>query len=194
MARRVLSAECMKTVALATLVLGSLTLAPGLAGADQCAYVVPGQAQDAVQLLEVGKDIIQFCEPCGDTAPALVHVESFTAAETGFEGTWEVSVNGAGIDLAYTFIDNGDGRWINLAEMVDCETDGVSCMLGADLFASTYGELWCLDARAGTVRWHDALRGLGLGLVCVGSTSVASLGNQLEEERREQARKAAAAT
>ena len=50
-----------------------------------------------------------------------MQVESFTSADTGFEGTWEVSVNGAGIDLAYTFIENGDEI------VVDLNTNELTC-------------------------------------------------------------------
>lgn len=114
------------------LVVGAASLAPGLASADQCAYVTKAQADDAFALVTAGATIVDFCEPCGDQ-PQSVKVETVTSAETGFENTWEVSVNGRGIDLAYTFIENGDGNWVNLSKMVDCPSDGVSCLLDAQL-------------------------------------------------------------
>ena len=118
----------MYKLAAAAIVLGSIVFAPALASADQCAFVTPEQSHDAVALIEVGSTIVDFCQPCGD-APRSVKVTSVTEAETGFEGTWEVSVNGRGIDLAYTFIENGDGSYVNLSKMVECPSEDVACML-----------------------------------------------------------------
>jgi len=122
----------MNKLAMTSMVIGAVALAPALASADQCAYVTKAQADDALQLVAVGDDIVEFCEPCGE-GPQSVKVDTVTSAETGFENTWEVSVNGQGIDLAYTFIANGDGKWVNLSKMVDCPSEGVSYLLDEQL-------------------------------------------------------------
>jgi hypothetical protein len=121
----------MRRAALATFIL-SVALAPALARADQCAFVSQQQANDALELVEPGATVV--CEPCGD-APATVRVESVSAAAAGVEDFWEVSINAAGIDLAYTFVENGDGKYVNLSKMVDCPSEGVSCLLVASFAA-----------------------------------------------------------
>ena len=35
------------------------------------------------------------------------------------------------------------------------------------LFASTRGELWCLDPDSGAVRWRNGLPGMGWGIVTI---------------------------
>jgi len=39
---------------------------------------------------------------------------------------------------------------------------------GEAIYASTHGELFCLSATSGTIRWKNPLRGLGMGLVTIG--------------------------
>jgi outer membrane protein assembly factor BamB len=47
-------------------------------------------------------------------------------------------------------------------------SDFVNVVLGeGDLLAATKGELFCLDAATGEIRWHNRLSGLGLGLITV---------------------------
>lgn len=61
---------------------------------------------------------------------------------------------------------------------------------GGQIFATSKGEIFCLDA-SGSIRWHNKLKGLGMGLVTIGSPA----GDQLssyEKRRREQAAAAAA--
>lgn len=111
----------------------AVVLAPAIAQADQCAFVSKKNADDALALIDKGATIISFCQPCGDTTPQKVKVESVSDHATGFEGTWEVLVNGQGIDLAYTFVENGDGKYVNLSKMVDCPSEGVACLLDSGL-------------------------------------------------------------
>src|SRR5262245_22569580 len=35
------------------------------------------------------------------------------------------------------------------------------------LYASTKGELFCLDVATGVIRWHNRLRGMGTGLLSI---------------------------
>ena len=41
---------------------------------------------------------------------------------------------------------------------------------GEFLVAATYGELFGLDSRDGTITWHNKMKGLGLGLVSLASS------------------------
>jgi outer membrane protein assembly factor BamB len=62
---------------------------------------------------------------------------------------------------------------------------------GRDVFASTRGRLYCLDATTGTIRWENELKGLGYGLVGIAGAGAVTAA---EARRREQAAHAAAAT
>ncbi len=62
---------------------------------------------------------------------------------------------------------------------------------GRDVFASTLGRLYCLDATTGTIKWENELKGLGLGLVGIAGAGAVTAA---EARRREQAAQAAAAT
>ena len=89
--------------------------------ADQCAYVTKQQAKKAVIALLNAKEIHELCEPCGETTAKKVTLKSISMAPTGYEGTYEVSVNGKGIDAAYTFVNRS-----NLAFAVGCPATDVS--------------------------------------------------------------------
>lgn len=62
---------------------------------------------------------------------------------------------------------------------------------GRDVFASTRGRLYCLDATTGAIKWENDLKGLGLGLVGIAGTGAVTAA---EAKRREQAQHAAAAS
>ncbi|MEY4388167.1 MAG: hypothetical protein RLY20_3450 [Verrucomicrobiota bacterium] len=70
-------------------------------------------------------------------------------------------------------------------------SDFVSVVLdGENLYATTYGEIFCLDPQTGEGRWHNKLTGFGLGLIsiageCIGSENSLVLS---EEKRRVDAR------
>ena len=61
---------------------------------------------------------------------------------------------------------------------------------GRDLLAATKGQLFCLDAGTGTLRWQNELKGLGWGLVTIAGAGAAA---PAEAERRRQAAAATAA-
>jgi len=42
---------------------------------------------------------------------------------------------------------------------------------GDAVLAGAAGELYCLDAMTGTIRWHNRLKGLVMGLVAFGGSS-----------------------
>lgn len=79
------------------------------AHADQCASVTADIAATAVKMADtqsVGK-LLEFCQPCGDTAPQEVAIKSVAltpdtyAPVPGLESfNMEVTVNGNPVDLA----------------------------------------------------------------------------------------------
>jgi outer membrane protein assembly factor BamB len=47
-------------------------------------------------------------------------------------------------------------------------SDFVNLMLSEDkLYATTLGEIFCLDPRTGQILWQNSLKGMGRGLVCI---------------------------
>lgn len=105
----------------------TVTLASA-AYADQCAYTNKQQAIAAVSYLEKGQTIYQLCEPCGDTTPQALKINSVSAGTVGYESYWGVNVNNRNIDLAYTYIDDGKNknRKVNLANLASCPASDVS--------------------------------------------------------------------
>jgi outer membrane protein assembly factor BamB len=55
-------------------------------------------------------------------------------------------------------------------------SDFVNLVLdGPDLFATSRGEIYCLDPATGQIRWNNPLRGLGCNLVSIASANPANL-------------------
>ena len=104
------------------------TLVGSAVYADQCAYTSKQQAIAAVSRLEKGQTIYQLCEPCGDTVPNALRINSVSAGTVGYESYWGVQVNNSNIDLAYTYIDDGNNKnkKVNLANLASCPASDVS--------------------------------------------------------------------
>lgn len=112
-----------------------------LVAADQCAYVSQEQAQAAAQALPKGGKFVPFCQPCGETQfPAMAAqvaessvVHSLPATDTGLDQDyWELQVNGKGVDLAYTYVRQAGGMFVNLAKLAGCPVSGVERQYDAD--------------------------------------------------------------
>lgn len=105
--------------------------------ADQAAYITKEQARRAVALLKDKKQIKHFCAPCDDKSIRLEEIKSIEATPTGYEGTWEVKINGEGIDLAYVyFSDKHGGKWKNAAKKLKIKVQGVPKTLPDEKHAS----------------------------------------------------------
>ena len=52
--------------------------------------------------------------------------------------------------------------------------DFVTVIVQDAVYASTKGELYCLELSTGSIRWHNNLKGLGLGLISIGNDPTAS--------------------
>ncbi len=58
---------------------------------------------------------------------------------------------------------------------------------GDKLFATTRGEIFCLDALTGRLMWSNPMRGMGYGIATVGfaaGNSVAAVESQQESDRQ----------
>lgn len=107
----------MKKMILTTLVV----LMGSSAFADQCAFVSKAQAAMAVRALLSAQRIQSLCEPCGETSATELDPDSVEMKKSGYENSYQVSLDDQGIDLAYTYV-NGT----NLAKVVGCTAEGVS--------------------------------------------------------------------
>jgi len=67
---------------------------------------------------------------------------------------------------------------------------------GEAVIASCSGEIFCLDSLTGNARWHNPLKGFGMGLATLATGAHAASANaplQAEKQRRDQAAAAASA-
>lgn len=127
-----------KVSQVASLLMG-LILSSGftsLAWADQCALISAEQAGKALDFLKPGGTIVEFCEPCGDkdfySKPRVIINAVEAAAEKEY---WSVTVNGQELDLAYTFVSNAEGSFLNVSKLANCPSDDVSVGFAADKIA-----------------------------------------------------------
>src|SRR5215471_11109453 len=65
---------------------------------------------------------------------------------------------------------------------------------GNNLFATTYGEIYCLEPKTGIIRWHNPLKGYGLGLATIAGEGIAQNFSALVEEKRQRDRRQAASS
>lgn len=97
-----------------------------LALADQAAYITKEQAQKAAAFLKDKKQIRHYCAPCDDKGDRVEDISSVEAVEVkDSKPYWEVLVNGKGIDLAYVYYQDDDGKWKNLAKKMKVKVDDV---------------------------------------------------------------------
>lgn len=116
------------TVFLALLLaLGWMGTAPVLA--DQAAWNPRDVAERAASRIEAEPTIRKFCAPCGESEWTAVPVRRVEVRNPS-GNYFEVTVNGEGLDLAYTYVPEGD-RWRNLALAMGVEVSGVPEFLPA---------------------------------------------------------------
>jgi hypothetical protein len=104
--------------------------------ADQCEWVTKDQAERAASLFRAGPaSFLEYCEPCGDAAPTKASPKAIAVESNGRravdvravdDGYFSLFINGASVDLAYSFYKRGLGDWKNVAKAVACEATGVS--------------------------------------------------------------------
>ena len=65
-------------------------------------------------------------------------------------------------------------------------------LAGEQVLATTRGEIYCLD-KAGTILWHNPLKGLGQGLITIATEASSTQAAVCAEKQRQDAPVAAAA-
>ena len=76
-------------------------------------------------------------------------------------------------------------------------TEFVNVVLDGDnLYATTRGEIFCLDPQGGGIRWHNPLKGYGWGLITITGEGIAQSATvaSAEKRRRDQQQAAAASS
>ncbi|MDM8552084.1 DUF1311 domain-containing protein [Desulfobacterales bacterium HSG2] len=96
--------------------------------ADQAEWIDKSDAYKAAQMINPGMVLRKYCMPCGDSAWTELAVRQVKVRNVNAQN-YEVSVNGKGIDLAYTYIEK-EGKWTNLAMLVGLEVSGAPEFLG----------------------------------------------------------------
>lgn len=101
------------------------------ASADQCQYITTESAQTAVKLISLSKNnsggVLDLCQNCGDRIPKEIKVNQIDIVATDVdEVPAEVTINGRGIDLAYTYVNISEGTWVNLGKLSNCANIGAS--------------------------------------------------------------------
>lgn len=99
-----------------------------------------------------------------------------------------------GVKGSVVAVDSANGR--ELWAVALKSTDFVNVMLDDDnLYATTRGEIFCLDPKTGAIRWHNPLKGYGLGLVSITAQGInAHSPTALAAEKRRREQQAAAAS
>ncbi len=101
-----------------------------IAYADQCSYVDKEQALKAASFLKLNQLIYRLCEPCGQTQPQPVTIQSISVGTVGYQNFWQLSINNQGVDLAYTYVPSSLGQKpINLAALAGCRAQDVSIFI-----------------------------------------------------------------
>ena len=103
----------------------ALTLFAVAAYADQAAYITQAQAEKAAAFLKDKKQIRHYCAPCDEKGDRIEDISTVEAVPAGYQQYWEVKVNGEGVDLAYVYFQDKDGKWKNLAKELDLKVSDV---------------------------------------------------------------------
>lgn len=94
--------------------------------ADQCVVISKDQASIALKYLKEGITIYEFCPPCGDNFPKPVIIRNVQILKWQNSPTdVQISVNHEDIDLAYVYVPDGRGNYINLAMLTNCPVSDV---------------------------------------------------------------------
>lgn len=96
--------------------------------ADQCQALSNQMAARAALLLQPGAELAELCQPCGQVIRnASVKVARSVRVVDHGHGYKEISINGNGVDLAYTYVKVAPNKYANVAKVIGCPgVSGVS--------------------------------------------------------------------
>ena len=104
-----------------TLVFTTAMLGTGTASADQCALNSAAVNTKAITLIKPGSRVLEYCEPCGDTAPGKSFEVNKVEVKQG-----QILVNGTGVDLAYLYVEVRTDELHNVGIRAGCGPSQVS--------------------------------------------------------------------
>lgn len=96
--------------------------------ADQCAWNNNKISNKAISLLKSTTEVAFLCEPCGEKQATYEDVQSVEKVKVN-RGYYQIYINGIERDLAYTFIKDKYGNYVNLGLYSECHPSGVSIAL-----------------------------------------------------------------
>ena len=109
------------------------TLLSGVAQADQCQWNSNTDAQSAFALINLHKEVMHFCQNCGDNRPSFISaIDSVATAQAKMAGQKypyrSVVLTKDGkkqeVDLAYLYVRTGSDIFANVAQLVGCPSEG----------------------------------------------------------------------
>ena len=105
----------------------------------------------------------------------------------------EVLYIGIGSHVVAIEAATGDERW---RAMLRSDRYVSICVRPEAIYAGAGGRLYCVDRETGGIRWEAKLKGLGLGLITFGESSLAMAGtiNAVARAQADEAASASAAT
>jgi hypothetical protein len=95
--------------------------------ADQCQLTEVEPMAKVLNHIKPNSVYVEFCEPCGDKdffSREQQTVKSITVEQDA--DYWSLKLNGKEVDLAYTFVKNKEGSFINLSKLAECPSSDVS--------------------------------------------------------------------
>jgi hypothetical protein len=110
-----------------------LSLFSFAANADQCQWNSAADAQSAIALINMHKEVMHFCQNCGDAKPSFIsEVDGASTAQANMSGTkypYRTVVLTKGgktqeVDLAYTYVRTASDVFANVAQLVGCPSQG----------------------------------------------------------------------
>ena len=97
-----------------------------------------------------------------------------------------------GVKGTVAALDRATGEAIWMIELKGA--DFVNLVIDDDnLYATTKGEIFCLNPANGELRWHNRLSGMGWGLVTIATANGGQAVSMAEKRRRDQAAASGAA-
>ncbi|MBK9324577.1 MAG: hypothetical protein IPM97_16805 [Bdellovibrionaceae bacterium] len=104
-----------------------------IAFADQCQWTSGADSASALQLINLHKEVMYFCQNCGDNKPSYIsEIDSATNTQAEMSGkkfpfrTIKLSKGGSTdeVDLAYLYVRTGSDIFANVAHLVGCPSSG----------------------------------------------------------------------
>lgn len=107
-----------------------LLLSGFAASADQCAWNSSSDANSAMALINLHKEVMHFCQNCGDDKPSFIaKVDAVKTAKVSGEKAYRTVTLISGkqqqeVDLAYLYVRTASDMFANVAQLVGCPSEG----------------------------------------------------------------------